>query len=392
MTAHYALVIEDNAMNADVLRENLVEAGYTFALAVNGAAGVAIANDLLPDIILMDINLPILDGLSATRLLKKNSTTQGIPIIALTAKAMAGDREVCLAAGCDDYVSKPVDIDVLLAKMQHHLAKRPQSFVEMIQRQRIEAEILARETSEDEFVLRPGMAPRDYEEEFAVLNRTVERLEADLKLARMRVSELDETLGEREQQIAIVIQERDSALRDAERSAARATMLSQEHEGLRAELERLRVQYQQLGAERDEMRSERDALHAELELVAARGPRSAPPPPDPVAAIVVAPIPTPIATPVIPPIEPVKPPAEEQAKRPLDEYERAVRRARKLAVQLQLAQEKNKELQLQLDSIPSDIRTLQIQHESLRTAFMQLHRTVAKAAEEALTQVAFGRS
>lgn len=141
MTSGLVLVIEDNETNADVLRENLIESGYVFALAVNGAAGVAVANNLLPDIILMDINLPILDGLSATRLLKKNTSTQGIPIIALTARAMVEDRELCLEAGCDDYVSKPINMEVLFAKLQHHLARRSSNYVAMIQRLRSERDL-----------------------------------------------------------------------------------------------------------------------------------------------------------------------------------------------------------------------------------------------------------
>ncbi|MEQ1503039.1 MAG: response regulator [Myxococcota bacterium] len=357
--AHYVLVIEDNAMNADVLKENLVDAGYRFALAVNGAAGVALANDLLPDIILMDVNLPILDGLSATRLLKKNSTTQGIPIVALTARAMSGDREICLAAGCDDYVSKPVDIDLLLAKMQHHLDSRPPSFVEMIRRQRVEAENRARD-ADDPLSLQPGMAPHEYEAEFANLNRTIERSEADLRLAQLRVSELDDTLGEREQQIAALIADRDGARRELERQGARILELAAERDRVVAERDTLRTQ-------RDALQHERDALIVPI----------APP------ATVTTPPPRLVVNSV---------PPDDVAQVVTDDQAKANRRLRKLAQQLELSQERVRELQAQLDGLPPDLKTLHAQHESLRKAFVQLHRSVVKSAEEALHQVAFGRS
>ena len=179
MTAHHVLVVEDNTMNVDLLRENLEEAGYVFSLAVNGAAGVALANEQLPDLILMDVHLPILDGLSATKLLKKHTLTQGIPIIALTARAMAGDREPCMAAGCDDYISKPVDMALLLAKMKLHLDRRPQPFVDMIRRRRGSAEPK---------LAQPGMAARDYEEELLSLNSTIRRMEAELDQVRSRLA------------------------------------------------------------------------------------------------------------------------------------------------------------------------------------------------------------
>jgi two-component system cell cycle response regulator DivK len=283
VTARHVLVIEDNAMNADVLRENLLDAGYTLALAVNGAAGVAIANDMLPDIILMDVNLPVLDGLSATRLLKKNTATQGIPIVALTARAMAGDREVCLSAGCDDYVSKPIDMGVLLAKMQHHLDKRPRSFVEMLQRRRADTdnvyELPARDT-----------------EEVTVLHTQLEHVETELQVAERRIGELDEALRARDRELA-----------QAQQQTARL----------------------------------------EAELAAQRAP----------------------------PLALVEPTAH------------TLELARKLA----LAEEQIQSLQQQLEAGPGDLRALQLQHESLRKAFVQLHRTVCKAAEDAMHEVAFGR-
>jgi two-component system, cell cycle response regulator DivK len=363
-SSQYVLVIEDNAMNADVLKENLTDAGYEFALAVNGAAGVAAANELLPDIILMDVNLPILDGLSATRLLKKNSNTQSIPIVALTARAMSGDRDICLAAGCDDYISKPVDMDVLLAKMQHHLAKRPKAFVDMIHRQREEAEVsrlVLTDMPTNGVSMRSGMAPTDYEEEFATLNQTVERLEGELREAQGRAGELEEALADREQQIAAVIQERDAARRQAERTGARVGSLAEDRDQIRGERDQFRAERDALLAERDRLREERDQLRTERAgLVEAKAST------------------TPVA-------------AKESSEAPDDAQEnRARRRVRKLQHQLELEQERTADLQRQIDSIPGDLRSLQQQHERLRKAFMQLHRTVVKSAEEALHQVAFG--
>ena len=112
------LLVEDNEMNRDMLSRRLKRKGYEVSIAVDGAEGVAKAEAELPDIILMDMSLPILDGWEATRRLKANDQTKNIPIIAQTAHAMAGDREKCLAAGCDDYATKPVELRVLLEKIE----------------------------------------------------------------------------------------------------------------------------------------------------------------------------------------------------------------------------------------------------------------------------------
>ena len=103
------LVVEDNEMNRDMLSRRLTRKGYEVLIAVDGEKGVAMAHSEAPDLILMDMSLPILDGWEATRQLKAAPDTQSIPIIALTAHAMAGDREQALAAGCDDYDSKPIE-------------------------------------------------------------------------------------------------------------------------------------------------------------------------------------------------------------------------------------------------------------------------------------------
>ncbi len=117
------LLVEDNEMNRDMLSRRLERKGYQVIMAVDGAEGVAKAESEIPDIILMDMSLPILDGWEATRRLKSNTRTKNIPIIAQTAHAMAGDREKCLEAGCDDYATKPVELRVLLEKIENLLQK-----------------------------------------------------------------------------------------------------------------------------------------------------------------------------------------------------------------------------------------------------------------------------
>lgn len=112
------LLVEDNEMNRDMLSRRLSRKGHNILLAIDGEQGVQMALTEQPDLILMDMNLPILDGWAATRHLKALPETRTIPVIALTAHAMAGDREKCLAAGCDDYDTKPVEFARLVAKIQ----------------------------------------------------------------------------------------------------------------------------------------------------------------------------------------------------------------------------------------------------------------------------------
>jgi CheY-like chemotaxis protein len=112
------LLVEDNEMNRDVLSRRLERRGYQVTLALDGEQALAAARSETPDLILMDMSLPVLDGWEATRQLKADPTTRAIPLIALTAHAMSGDREKALEAGCDDYDSKPVDVARLLGKIQ----------------------------------------------------------------------------------------------------------------------------------------------------------------------------------------------------------------------------------------------------------------------------------
>ena len=112
------LLVEDNEMNRDMLSRRLARRGYEVVVAVDGEAGVRMAQSEAPAIILMDMSLPGLDGWDATRQIKADPATRGVPVIALTAHAMAGDREKSLAAGCDDFDTKPVDFDRLLGKIQ----------------------------------------------------------------------------------------------------------------------------------------------------------------------------------------------------------------------------------------------------------------------------------
>jgi CheY-like chemotaxis protein len=117
------LYVEDNEDNIFMLKNRLTRAGHTVVIANDGAQGVAMASSELPDIILMDLSLPVLDGWQATRQIKAASDTKHIPVIALTANAMAGDREKALAAGCDEYDTKPVELPRLLGKIKQ-LAER----------------------------------------------------------------------------------------------------------------------------------------------------------------------------------------------------------------------------------------------------------------------------
>lgn len=112
------LIVEDNEMNRDMLSRRLTKRGYDIVLAGDGAEGIAKANSESPDLILMDMGLPVMDGWTATRQLKQDPITRRIPVIALTAHAMAGDQQKALAAGCDDYDTKPVDIKRLLPKIE----------------------------------------------------------------------------------------------------------------------------------------------------------------------------------------------------------------------------------------------------------------------------------
>jgi two-component system cell cycle response regulator DivK len=117
------LVIEDNELNRDMLSRRLQRRGYEVIIAVDGQEGVALARTEVPDLILMDMSLPALDGWEATRQLKAAPGTKSIPIIALTAHAMSGDRDQALEAGCDDYDTKPIEMPRLLAKVEVLLGK-----------------------------------------------------------------------------------------------------------------------------------------------------------------------------------------------------------------------------------------------------------------------------
>lgn len=117
------LVVDDNEMNRDMLARRLKRKGHDVLVAVDGGEGVAMAHSDRPDLILMDMSLPVLDGWEATRRLKSASETSAIPIIALTAHAMSTDREQAFAAGCDDYDTKPVEFAGLLAKIDALLAR-----------------------------------------------------------------------------------------------------------------------------------------------------------------------------------------------------------------------------------------------------------------------------
>lgn len=117
------LLVEDNEMNRDMLSRRLERRGYQVALAIDGESGVEMARIEPPDLVLMDMSLPVLDGWEATRRLKSQPATRHVPIIALTAHAMSSDRDKALDAGCDDYDTKPVELPRLLIKIEALLSR-----------------------------------------------------------------------------------------------------------------------------------------------------------------------------------------------------------------------------------------------------------------------------
>ncbi len=121
------LLVEDNEENRDMLSRRLTRRGYEVVIALDGGQGVAMAQSEIPDLILMDMDLPVLNGWEATRHLKAAPATQAIPIIALTAHAMMGDREKAIDAGCDDYDTKPIEFSRLIEKIEAFLGKEATS-------------------------------------------------------------------------------------------------------------------------------------------------------------------------------------------------------------------------------------------------------------------------
>ena len=118
------LLVEDNEMNRDMLSRRLERRGYQIEMALDGEQGIKMAQSAKPDLILMDMSLPVVDGWEATRRIKADAKTKSIPVIALTAHAMSGDREKAMQAGCDDYDTKPIDLERLLPKIEALLKKR----------------------------------------------------------------------------------------------------------------------------------------------------------------------------------------------------------------------------------------------------------------------------
>jgi two-component system cell cycle response regulator DivK len=123
------LLVEDNEMNRDMLSRRLQRRGYEVLIAIDGQQGVTMAQSQSPDLILMDMSLPVLDGWEATRALKSSQRTKDLPIIALTAHAMSTDRERAMEAGCDDYDTKPIELTRLLAKMEALIERFPRTHV-----------------------------------------------------------------------------------------------------------------------------------------------------------------------------------------------------------------------------------------------------------------------
>ena len=119
------LLVEDNEMNRDMLSRRLTRKGYEVVMAVDGGEGVAMSVSAAPELILMDMSLPVIDGWEATRRIKAATETRHIPIIGLTAHAMAGDREKALEAGCDEYDTKPIELERLIGKIETLRSKAP---------------------------------------------------------------------------------------------------------------------------------------------------------------------------------------------------------------------------------------------------------------------------
>jgi two-component system cell cycle response regulator DivK len=124
------LLVEDNEMNRDMLSRRLQRKGYEVVLALDGQSGVEMTQTQAPDLVLMDMSLPVLDGWEATRRLKADPATRHIPVIALSAHAMSSDREKAIEAGCDDYDTKPVELTRLLAKIEALLRGRKMASAE----------------------------------------------------------------------------------------------------------------------------------------------------------------------------------------------------------------------------------------------------------------------
>jgi CheY-like chemotaxis protein len=121
------LYVEDNDDNVYMLKNRLTRAGFTVLIATDGAQGVAMATAEQPDLVLMDLSLPVVDGWEATRQIKSNPATSHIPVVAITANAMTGDKEKAMAAGCDDFDTKPVDMTRLLGKIKALTPQGPPS-------------------------------------------------------------------------------------------------------------------------------------------------------------------------------------------------------------------------------------------------------------------------
>jgi CheY-like chemotaxis protein len=119
------LLVEDNELNRDMLSRRLTRKGYEVVMAVDGGEGVAMSVSAAPELILMDMSLPVIDGWEATRRIKAATETRHIPIIGLTAHAMAGDREKALEAGCDEYDTKPIELERLIGKIEALRSKAP---------------------------------------------------------------------------------------------------------------------------------------------------------------------------------------------------------------------------------------------------------------------------
>ncbi|MBX2798509.1 MAG: response regulator [Myxococcales bacterium] len=226
----FILVVEDNPANVALISEVLEDEGHDFVVARNGAEGLAYAFDLMPDMILMDVSLPLISGLDATSILKGEAKTRDIPIMALTAHAMAGDKDECLRAGCDEYETKPITPGRVMNKVKLLIDNRDPAFVEQLERTR----------------RHNGMAVRYGDDD--ALHDLVEELREELAQARTQLEAKVSEVSSFESHL----QEEQRVQQDARHALeAQVAQLSEEKAELQQEVE---SQFAELQSARDQAR------------------------------------------------------------------------------------------------------------------------------------------
>lgn len=252
----FILVVEDNEANLELITTVLEDEGHELAIARDGAAGLSMTYNLMPDIVLMDVSLPLLNGLDATGVLKREARTRDIPIIALTAHAMRGDRELCLSSGCDDYETKPLATDRLLAKITKYVEERSPEFVRLVEQARAEAKVRGSVTQEAVEEMREALARSE-------AGRT--SLQAELETTRTELETARRESRAREGRAAAVArQQLEDRTRSFQRHRAdlqkRLTAAERERDEALSAAERAREQQRLLARAQEEQ----DTIHASL--------------------------------------------------------------------------------------------------------------------------------